>query len=57
MSRDQWQATEAAQATSAIACNRCGKQFATPHDFYDHKDRGECLMPTERARARRRAAA
>jgi len=56
MTREQWQATDAAKATASIACNRCGQQFATPHDFYDHKDKGECMTRTERARARRKGA-
>jgi len=38
MTREEWQETEVAKATSVIACQHCGERFATPHDFYDHLD-------------------
>jgi hypothetical protein len=57
VSREQWKTGEVARATSSVSCGRCGKQFPTPHDFYEHKDNGACMTRAERDRARRKGAA
>lgn len=35
--REEWIETEVHQA-SAYFCGKCGREFDTPHDFYDHLD-------------------
>lgn len=35
--RDEWAKT-AIGASSKYACARCGTEFASPHDVYDHLD-------------------
>lgn len=37
ISREDWLKTDVAKA-STIACGYCGQRFATPHDFYKHRD-------------------
>lgn len=35
--RDQWVASDVHKA-SRYSCAKCGQQFETPHDVYDHLD-------------------
>jgi hypothetical protein len=36
--RDEWEKSSVHKA-SAYRCGKCGAEFDTPHDFYDHLDR------------------
>lgn len=35
--REEWAQTPIG-ATSRYACSKCGREFSSPHDVYDHLD-------------------
>ena len=50
VSREAWERSDVHKA-SEYFCGKCGEQFETPHDLYDHLDR-EHPRPRRKERTR-----